>query len=636
MGIPGFFSSISKNYNIGISSSQKIINPNVYIDFNSLIYTAKYIVQDILLNYVKSILKLDYKTDLDFSKIPSSLKDIISSELLTLSDDSLHTELLNKDTIESMRDQMIFTTIATLLTNILIQTVNPKVLLYIDGVPFIGKMIEQRKRALLSGLIVRGKELIIENTKPDKTTLYISNIIEPLISLDKNVIKPGTFFMNKLSNWLKSKYPDWYINDFDINGEAEHKIINDIIKNKIINDILVYSPDADMIILLLPLALSHKPERLDLHLNMSNNIYLIRDSIDKTVYSLDKLKDDIIEHLISLIKNESELKKSVKEYKQRLIYDICFIYNIFGNDFLPKLDNVNIYEKTTLTRILMQYSKYLHFEINKFNFSDIFLITETNNVNWYGYTTFLEWLNKEFSNPKIEKSFNYTSKNKLETSTYFDQMYSLNNFGKGFYTKNEDKYIWNKDFYSLTTFFETTDINSINLDYCIGVIMIDLLYSKNYIKELSIEEKQVLEIWYYPHHKAPLIQDIFKWLQQFINKNKFDIDKFKKLIKSHLVTRLTHYPKIFKPDYLYQLYYITPNYNEFIKLTNADKSKYPKLKYHELYEQFVYQLKWSNNKLNLSDLLDCNLQRFIDKCIPLLKINNHNINLVFEPINFIV
>ena len=612
MGIPGFFSSISKNYNIGISSSQKIMNPNIYIDFNSLVYTAKYIVQDLLLNYVKSILKLDYKTDSDFSKIPSSLKDALTNP-----------ESLNKDAIESMRDQMIFTTIGTLLSNILIQTVDPKVLLYIDGVPFIGKMIEQRKRALLSGLIVRGKELIIENTKPDKITLYISNIIEPLISLDKNVIKPGTFFMNKLSNWLRSKYPDWYIDDFNINGEAEHKIINDIIKNKPFNDILVYSPDADMIILLLPLVLP-------------KNIYLVRDSIDKTVYSLDKLKEDIIEHLISLIKNESELKKSVKEYKQRLIYDICFIYNIFGNDFLPKLDNVNIYEKTTLTRILMQYSKYLHSEINKFNFNDIFLITETNNVNWYGYTTFLEWLNKEFSNPKIEKTFNYTSKNKLETSAYFDQMYSLNNFGKGFYTKNEDKYIWNKDFYSLTTFFETTDINSINLDYCIGIIMIDLLYSKNYIKELSVEEKQVLEIWYYPHHKAPLIQDIFKWLQQFIIKNKFDIDKFKKLIKSYLSTRLTHYPKLFKPDYIYQLYYITPNYDEFIKLTNADKSKYPKLKFHELYEQFVSQLKWSDNKLNLSDLLDCNLQRFIDKCIPLLKINNNNINLVFEPINFIV
>jgi hypothetical protein len=215
-------------------------------------------------------------------------------------------------------------------------------------------------------------------------------------------------------------------------------------------------------------------------------------------------------------------------------------------------------------------------------------------------------------------------------------MYSLNNFGKGFYSKNEDKYIWNKDLYSLNTFFETTDINSINLDYCIGIIMIDLLYSKNYIQELSVEEKQVLEIWYYPHHKAPLIQDIFKWLQQFISKDRFDIDKFKIQIKSHLSTRLTHYPKIFKPDYVYQLYYITPNYDEFIKLTNADKAKYPKLKYHELYEQFVSQLKWSNNKLNLSDLLDCNLQRFIDKCIPLLKSNNHNINLVFEPINFIV
>ena len=631
MGIPGFFNSISKNYNIGISSSQKILNPNIYIDFNSLIYTSKYIVQDLLLNYVKYILKLDYKTELDFSTI--SNKELLNTVCTGLVDtESINSKEIDTELIEAMRDQMIFTTIATLLSNILIQTIDPKVFLYLDGVPFIGKMIEQRKRALLSGLITRGKELIIENTKPDKTTLYISNIIEPLIILDKNVIKPGTFFMNKLLIWLKSKYPDWYIDDFNTNGEAEHKIINDIIKNKSsqrLSDILVYSPDADMIILLLPVG-------VDLPLN--KNIYLVRDSIDKTVYNLNKLKEDIIEHVISLIKNESKLKNSIKEkeFDKRLIYDICFIYNIFGNDFLPKLDNINIYDKTTITNVLIQYSKYLNLSIQKFSLTDIFLITETNNVNWYGYTIFLELLNKEFSNPIIEKPFNFTSKNILDKTKYSDQIYSLNNFGKGLYKKNEDKYIWNNKFYSLTTFFETSNINSINLDYCIGIIMVDLLYSKIYVKDLSVEEKQILELWYYPHHKAPLIQDIYIWLQQFIIKDNFDINKFKKMIKTHLSTRLTHYPKLFKPDYIYQLYYITPNYDEFVKLVNPDKSKYPKLKFHELYQQFVSQLKWSDNKLNLSDLLDCNLQRFIDKCIPLLKSNNHNINLVFEPINFIV
>jgi hypothetical protein len=652
MGIPGFFSSVSKNYNIGINSNKKIINPNVYIDFNSLIYTSKYIVQDLLLNYIKYILKLDYKTDLDFSIIPN--KELFNQESLNKLQDLDNASY--KESIQLIRDQMIFSTISDLFKNILLQTTNPNVFIYLDGVPFIGKMIEQRKRALLSGLITRGKELIIENTKPDKITLYISNIIEPLITLDKNVIKPGTFFMNKLLIWLKSNYPNWYINDFNINGEAEHKIIDDIIKNKPskrlrealplcpINDILVYSPDADMIILLLPIRLGDDLRLEDTnHLRpvvLSKNIYLVRDSVDKTVYSLDKLKEDIIDHIISLIKNESKLKTSIKEkdFDKRLIYDICFIYNIFGNDFLPKLDNVNIYDKTTITRVLTQYSKYLNLSIQKFSLTDIFLITETNNVNWYGYTQFLELLNKEFTNPKIEKPFRFVSKNKLDETKYSDQIYSLNNFGKGFYTKNEDKYIWNDKFYSLTTFFETSDINSINLDYCIGIIMIDLLYSKNYIKELSVEEKQILELWYYPHHKAPLILDIYIWLQQFIIKDNFDINKFKQIIRSHLSTRLTHYPKLFKPDYLYQLYYITPNYDEFIKLVNPEKSKYPKLKFHELYEQFVSQLKWSDNKLNLSDLLDCNLQRFIDKCIPLLKTNNNKdyINLVFEPINFIV
>jgi len=610
MGIPGFFNSISKNYNIGINSNQKILNPYIYIDFNSLIYTAKYIVHDILINYVKSQLELEYNTNIDFSSIPNP--------------NLLNKNNLNKDSISSMRDIMIFTTIGNLLVNILNQTSNPKVFLYIDGVPFIGKMIEQRKRALLSGLIIKGKEIIIQNTKPDEITKYISTIIEPLISLDKNVIKPGTIFMIKLLDWLKLNYPNWYINDYMINGEAEHKIMADIINDKSINDILVYSPDADMIVLLLPLTLTKK-------------IYLVRDSIDKTVYSLEKLKEDISIHFKDLVKKDSILYTKLDQVLlPRLIYDICFIYNIFGNDFLPKLENTNIYDKTTITRVLRQYAEYLNLEIKNNSIDDIFLITKTNSINWYGYTTFLEWLGKEFQHPAIEK--NFIQKENFNPSKYNDQIYSLNNFGKGLYKKNPDKYIWNDSFYLSNTFFETSDIDEIIPDYCIGIIMISLLYSKIYVDKLSVEEKQIVELWYYPHHKAPLIYDITVWLKKFIIKNYFDIDNFKKIIRSHLINKLHKFPKIFKPDYMYQLYYITPDYNEFVNLTNPDKKKYPKLKYHTIYEDFINQLKWIDNKLNISNLVDCNGQRFIDKCVPLLKskINKENINLMFDPINYIV
>jgi 5'-3' exonuclease len=609
MGIPGFFNSISKNYNIGIGTNTKISYPNVYIDFNSLIYTAKYIVQDLLLNFIKSNLHLEYNTDLDFSLIPNP-------ELLIKKE-------LNSDAIQSMRDEMIFSTIALLISNILIQTIEPKVFVYLDGVPFIGKMIEQRKRSLLSGLIIKGKELIISNTKPDETSKYISTKIEPLISLDKNVIKPGTFFMSKLMTWLESKYPNFHFNDYLINGEAEHKIMDDIINGNLANDILVYSPDADMIVLLLPLTLK-------------KHIYLVRDSVDKTVYSLDKLKQDIIDHFKTLIKKDSIMYSKLDQVLSRLIYDICFIYNIFGNDFLPKLDNVNIYDKSTITRVLTQYIYYLNESIKQFDLKNIFLITETNNVNWYGYTMFLDWLNKEFAHPKIEKP--YSVQNKLDPLKFSDQMYSLNNFGRGLYTKNPDKYIWNSSFYSLKTFFETSDLDHIMLDYFIGIIMIDLLYSKIYTSKLTVEEKQMVELWYYPHHKAPLIQDIYLWLEKFITNKAFNIEKFKKLIRSHLVYRLKKFPKIFKPDYQYQLYYITPDYNEFVRLVNPDQKKYPKLKFHELYEEFVKQLEWSNNKLNLSDLIDCNSQRFIDKCVPLLylKTDNTFINLVFDPVDFII
>ena len=88
-----------------------------------------------------------------------------------------------------------------------------------------------------------------------------------------------------------------------------------------------------------------------------------------------------------------------------------------------------------------------------------------------------------------------------------------------------------------------------------------------------------------------------------------------------------------------QLYYTLPLYDNFIKITGADKTIFPKLKEHEIFEEFLNQLHWDNNKklLNISELVDCHLQRYINKCIPLLKSKHDNkyINLIFDIKTFI-
>jgi len=615
MGIPGFFNAISKNYHIGIGAELVIKSPDVYLDFNSLIYTAKHIVGNILTNFIKSKLGLPYDQSIEFKNL------IPRSELINFS---------NPDTLVSARDSMIFKTIGQLLANILIQTSNPSVHVYLDGVPHIGKMIEQRKRSLLGGLIAHAKDIIQSNTNKLGTKELEYLKLESYVILDKSVIKPGTGFMVKLETWIKNSYPTWTLDGFTNPGEAEHKIMNELINLPHSSNVIVYSPDADMIVLLLPLAT-----------NISNSFYLVRDSIDKKVYDLKVLVQDIHSHFTSLTKPGSKLFDLLSQIElTRLIYDVCFIYNIFGNDFLPKLDVINIYDKSTISRVLTQYIKYLNQEIKTNSLDKSFLTnpTESSGINWIGYSKWLGLLDKEFPHPIPEKSFpNSNFLTKLDPSSYHDQIWSLNNWGKGFYSKLPDKNVWIKDsFYSNTIFFEPNEsIDSIVCDYCIGVLMIGLLYTKVYTTKLTPEENQILTLWYYQHHKAPLIQNICEWLGTQSNKS------LKENIRKHLRLKLERFPVSFVPDYIFQLYYVIPRHSDFIDLVGQSyQSTYPELLQHKIYEQFISQLIWNKEKsrVNLQELVDCNTQRFIDKCVPLLKskLNDHWINLIFDPIDWII
>lgn len=585
MGIPGFFNAISKNFQIGVSSSKIIKSPAVHIDFNSLVYTAKYSVSGILSQHIKAKLGFDA-----FNLVPS-LEDKIN--------------LSNPSSISTIRDSMIFDTIKLLVSNILVQTSNPSVHIYLDGVPFIGKMVEQRKRALLGSLIEKGKEIIASNTYIDPLDQKFRQF-EPYINLDKMQIKPGTEFMSKLDSWLDRTYSklNYRISGFGEPGEAEHKIMKQIISNtKPNSNLLVYSPDADMIVLLLPLCLS-------------NSIYLVRDSVDKSVYDLNILLGDITKYF----NNGSE---------SRVIHDICFIYNIFGNDFLPKFDSTNIYDKKTIGKVLELYRKYL--EINS-----EYLITETNQINWSGYATWLEILDREFPHVKRDRVMDPDSS--LDPKKFTDQIHSLNNFGKGFYAKPYDKYVWTKSFYTNSIYFDSANsIESIICDYCVGMLMVELLYTRIYTSKLTPDELRLVRLFHYPHHKAPLIPDIYQWIRKSLKTNTFD-----EIIKSHISKRLDLYPSAFFPDYKFQLYYITPLYTDFLALigrSNANTNLYPKLPQHELYEEYISQLAWdpATNKLNILSLIDCNAQRFIDKCIPLLatKTDNQWVNLVFDPVDWI-
>jgi 5'-3' exonuclease len=608
MGIPGFFNLVSKKYNIFIS--KKLFFLDVFLDFNSIIYIAKNIVYKSLINYIKYKLDLGYD-EYNFDLIPNKniLNNIIENEIINDK---------NRNIIYEIRDEMLYNEITKqckkiIRTNITINTLH----IYMDGVPMCSKLIEQRKRAIIGSLITYGKEIILEEykTKMDEREYFIKKELEPLIDLDKNLIKPGTEFMIKLSNYLKTEnkrilidiirinnpnFENFYFSGIDEKGEAEHKIMDILIKKNYKN-ILVYSPDADLIILLLPLT-------------RDKNIYLIRESIKPEIYYINKLYSDIIKHIKNEL-NDNKLIDIINKKKFRIIKDICFIYNLFGNDFISKLDNINIYDNNVINILIKKYVILLNKKYNKKRF----IINKKGNIIWTKYLQYLKLINEKFTHPQILKLYS----NKPLDNNYINQIYSLDNFNYGLYKKNIDSYIWNSSFYNNKQFFDDSK-NNIIKDYLLSIFMINILYSKIYYTKNKKKEKEIIFLWYYKHHKSPLLSDIIEYLENNIKKiNKILLKHFKSSIKNNKITKI---------EPIRQLYYTIPLYQDFINITKSDINKYPKLKQHFIYEKYLNTLKWDNKKklLNITDIIDCNLQRYLEKCVPLFKINNEYINLVFD------
>jgi 5'-3' exonuclease len=631
MGIPGFFMSISKQYNITLK--QKLSNIDIFFDFNSLIYNAKFIAHTILLNYARFCLNLSYDQQTDFTNIynKSAFEKIIKNLEISTQDN---------DVIIEIRDKLIYDNITEFVKTILAQTIHVNSLhICMDGVPLVGKMIEQRKRAILGTLINKGKEIILQKYKDklDKKKYFLEAFLEPIINLDQTLIKPKTYFINKLEEYLLTTFKtvimkyikitnstfndnNFIFSGTSVNGEAEHKIMDIIIKKNYSN-ILVFSPDADMIILLLPLT-------------SDKDIFLVRDVIKPEFFHINKLTIDIREHMYQLINNK-ELKTILEsENIYRLIRDICFIYNIFGNDFLPGLDNVNIYDKSVINKTLQEYINFLE---KSHKTDHMYIIQEDGNISWFNYYNYLMVLKKNFDIPKLEKLKNYQPK-KLYNDNYDDQIYSLANYNRGIYKKPDDLFIYNNNFYDFTQYFDAPK-DEIIKDYLIGCLMINILYSKIYFT-ITDEEKLITSLWFYKHHKAPLLGDIYNFLKPFFighNINQAN-SNIKKILREHLLIYLKSMSiVIIQP--MQQLYYTLPLYDNFIKITGADKTIFPKLKEHEIFEEFLNQLHWDNNKklLNISELVDCHLQRYINKCIPLLKSKHDNkyINLIFDIKTFI-
>ncbi|PNX99751.1 5'-3' exoribonuclease 3-like protein [Trifolium pratense] len=258
----------------------------------------------------------------------------------------------------------------------LVTIVKPRKLLYmaIDGVAPQGKMYNQRTRRFRTAKDDEMREAEEERLRK-KFEMEGKQVLpkqECEVS-DSNIITPGTEFMHQLSKALKSyislrisSNSLWkdimvILSDANVPGEGEHKIISFIRKQRSLPDYdpntvhCLYGSDADLIMLGLS---SHEP-----------HFSIIREVVPN--YN-EKLQQNAVKRFellhIWLLREYLELDMKIEDPPknlivdfERIVDDFIFICFFAGNDFLPHLPSLDIYEGA-IDLLMTVYKK----EFNKF------------------------------------------------------------------------------------------------------------------------------------------------------------------------------------------------------------------------------------------------------------------------------
>lgn len=258
-----------------------------------------------------------------------------------------------------------------------------KVYIMIDGIPPMGKLIQQRERRYKSYFF---KKYQVNESKEN-----------PGVFWDSNCISPGTKFMKRLKiglDKLSFELSNIIISDSLEIGEGEHKIMR-LLNNleKCDEKVMIYGLDSDLIML----SLMNK---------FSDKIMLLRDNADRgfSYVNISKLKSCVYRDITKDVTKTFEINRIIDDYIL-----ICFL---LGNDFIghiPSLtikDNgMNVINKCYIKTI----TKHLDYLVNKKDNTinkNIFLtfIGELSNLEDYYYKKIYKYT--EYSDVQVTNNDN--------------------------------------------------------------------------------------------------------------------------------------------------------------------------------------------------------------------------------------
>jgi hypothetical protein len=294
---------------------------------------------------------------------------------------------------------------------------NKGIFAYFDGIPSMAKISEQLERRItgqIESLIKTNVKNYLFNNQP--------NILDTLIKPEMLKIGNNTPIVNKI--YTKICEHNIKCNKITEIGEAEHQIMEYLTKNKdkLQNkNILIISPDADLILLgLIQQSLNNlkidifKEEIInENHFEFSFNYNINPDKINSP-YKIMNYYTDL-----------QQLQQNMG-LNQNQILDICFIFLILGDDFIPIIPTLSA---KSIPNIIECYKEIL--KINN-NFKIVNNIGNKNKCifNHHNFIRYIRKLQKKEENFYRKTSENYSMREGaldkiLEKTMKFEEYFKL-------------------------------------------------------------------------------------------------------------------------------------------------------------------------------------------------------------------
>jgi hypothetical protein len=440
MGLDRFANFISKSINndgiddINLENNiRQIISNHIIFDLNFLIYQEIIEIENEINDIIKIILCLPFSTH-NYKILEKLLQNIFTQEHWKpyyagtqlenifdgFNEDEIITKFLkyittkivsklNLDDGLSIIELVIYEKIINMMTNYINQLHYPSFIqtlsIFFDGIPSVSKIIEQRRRRIKNFLESNEKKILFkkyfDNLLPNNKKLFenlsgnchknisdleLKNLIfdyfkwvSNRFSIDKS-IGPSSNFIKKLELFMNIKIKNNFpkikvvINSAQENGESDLKIFKYISDNDetLSGDFCIHTTDSDLIHQILVQQTYYKILNKDINLSLVKYLK----NFNYMGYAQIFEGNLIIKNILDLYNTVNNTKTN--NYK--IIWDICLIFFLFGNDHLPS--SLEIGPELGLEFYLKKHYQSLN-KLNIVNLKKSYITLDLNNLIVY-------------------------------------------------------------------------------------------------------------------------------------------------------------------------------------------------------------------------------------------------------------